>query len=955
MTGWQGFEPRDRCDWSCVVAISLFSPLAPLSSGPYNPQQLALTSGTRLGVYEVTAQIGVGGMGEVYRATDVTLGRQVAIKVLPEALASDTERIARFEREAKTLAALNHPNIAQIYGFEQSSDVHALVMELVEGPTLADRIAQGAIPVDETITIAGQIVEAIEAAHEQGIIHRDLKPANIKVREDGTVKVLDFGLAKLSEPGGLAAGDPRGVGIAAVTQSPTITTPAMTMAGVMLGTAAYMSPEQAKGRPADRRSDVWAFGAVLFEMLTGRRAFEGDDIADTLASVLRQEPDWTQLPGNLPIAIRTLIQRCLVKDRRRRVADIAVAQFVLTQQAELTPGTSGRVVARGSAPKRKLAIAAAVLLIAVAAGLVTWRLRPAASSAPLVRFALSLPDGQQFSELASQVVAMSPDGSTIVFVLNNQLYRRKIGEQDAQAIPGGYVDAQLNHPVFSPDGDSLLFFSAADGTLKQLPIGGGTPATIAAARNPFGMSWGEGGIVFDDRLNRIFRVPANGGTPQELVAVKASERVLGPQILPGGDAVLFSMRNVNDASWDTGQIVVQSLTSGERKTVIMGGTDGRYLPSGHLVYAVAGSLFAVGFDSTRQMKVGSAVRILTGVRRAFGTAMFSVSDTGSLVYVPGPAATTSSLRSLVQSDRNGVSVPLKVRPHNYVHPRVSRDGSTLAVGIEDGQEANVWIYELAGTSTMRKLTSEGRNRYPVWSGDGQRIAFQSDRQGDLAMFWQRADGAAGAIRLTTPPQGAAHVPESWSADGKHLLFTEQKDDTYVLFSLSVADMMSKPFNNVQSTQPTSAGFSPDGGWITYAAAAQVGGIRSPDRGIFIEPFPATGAKYPVPKTAIDFHPVWSSDGTEIMYVSAVAQPLVELSVRTQPSISFGSPNPVSPAVPRPGVTSTDVRGRGYDVLPGGKIVTLAPVATGTAVAAPRPEIRVVLNWQEELKRLVPTN
>jgi Tol biopolymer transport system component len=569
---------------------------------------------------------------------------------------------------------------------------------------------------------------------------------------------------------------------------------------------------------------------------------------------------------------------------------------------------------------------------------------------------LPLPDGQQFSELASEVVAMSPDGSTVVFVVNNQLYRRNIGEQEAQAIPGGYVDALLNHPVFAPDGGSLVFFSAADGTLKRLPIGGGTPVTIAPARNPFRMSWGDGGILFDDRLNRIFRVPASGGTPQELIAVRASERVLGPQILPGGDAVLFTLRDANDGSWDTGQIVVQSLSSGVRKTVIMGGTDGRYLPSGHLVYAVAGSLFAIGFDATTRMTVGSAVRILTGVRRAVGTAMFSVSNTGSLVYVPGPATTNSSLRSLVQSDRNGVSVALKVRPDNYVHPRVSRDGSTLAVGIEDEQAANIWIYELAGTSTMRKLTSEGRNRYPVWSGDGPRIAFQSDREGDRAIFWQPADGAAAAIRLTTPSQGAAHVPESWSADGKHMLYAEHKDDTYKLFSLSLADMTSAPFSKVQSTQPTGAGFSPDGRWIAYAAAAQVGGIRSPDRGIFIEPFPATRAKHPVPKMGIDFHPAWSSDGKEIMYVSAVAQPLVAISVRTQPSVSFGSPSPVSPAVPRPGVTSTDVRGRGYDVLPGGKILTLAPVATtGRAVAAPRPEIRVVLNWQEELKRLVPTN
>ena len=877
---------------------------------------MAIISGTRLGPYEVTAQIGSGGMGEVYRATDTTLGRQVAIKVLPQALASDTERIARFEREAKALAALNHPNIAQIYGFEKSGGMHALVMELVEGPTLAERIVHGAIPVEETIGIARQVVEAIEAAHEQGIIHRDLKPANIKVREDGMVKVLDFGLAKLSDPGGASSGaEAGGVGLTALMQSPTIMSPAMTMAGVILGTAAYMSPEQAKGRPADRRSDVWAFGAVLFEMLTGRRAFQGDDISDTLASVLKQEPDWTQLPADLPPAIRTLVQRCLVKDRRQRVADIAVAHFVLTQQTAVTPESSGLALDPGRARKRALAIAAAVLLAAVLAGAGTWALIPVAAPPPVVQFAFPLPEGQQFSEFGSQLVAISPDGTTIVYVLNNQLYRRSVGELAAQPIPGGSVSAQLNHPVFSPDGSALAFYSVADGTLKRLPLTGGTPATITQTRNPSGITWGEGGIVFDDRLNRILRVSPSGGTPEELVRVGTNEQVMRPQILPDGNAVLFSQRSYGEAGWDTGQIVVQSLTSGERTTVLKGGTDARYLQSGHLVYAVAGSIFAVRFDPVTHMVAGPAVPILTGVRRSFGSAMFAVSDTGSLVYVPG-ATTTSNLRTLVQSDRNGVSVPLKVPPNNYAHPRVSRDGSTLAVAIDDGQEANIWIYELAGTSVMRKLTSEGRNRYPVWSGDGQRIAFQSDRQGDLGIFWQPADGGAAAMRLTTPAQGAVHVPESWSPDDKHLLFTEQKDSAYVLFSLSLDDMTPTPFGNVKSSQPTSAGFSPDGRWITYASAAEGGGVLSPDRGVFIQPFPATGVRYPVPKTRIDFHPVWSLDGKEIVHVSAMAQPLVALSVRTEPRISFGSPAAVSQAVPRPGLTSTDVRGRGYDLLPG---------------------------------------
>ena len=911
---------------------------------------MALTPGTRVGVYEVTAPIGVGGMGEVYRARDARLKRDVALKILPESFASDPERLARFQREAEVLASLNHPHIAAIYGLEDADGVKALVMELVEGEDLAQRIARGAIPVDEALPIARQVADALEAAHEQAIIHRDLKPANIRLRPDGTVKVLDFGLAKLTAPTSPAGS------AASVSLSPTITSPAMmTGVGVLLGTAAYMSPEQAKGREADKRSDVWAFGAVLYEMLTGSRAFEGDDISDTLASVLKQEPDWTQLPSDLPPAFRTLVQRCLIKDRRQRVADIAVAQFVLTQQTAVTTESPARALDPGRARKRALAMAAAVLLTAVLAGAGTWALMPVAAPPPVVKFAYPLPDGQQFSELGSQVVAISPDGTTIVYVLNNQLYRRAVGELEAQPIPGGSVSAQLNHPVFSPDGSALAFYSVADGTLKRLPLSGGTAATITQTRNPSGITWGESGIVFDDRLNRILRVSPSGGTPEELVRVGTNEQVLRPQILPGGNAVLFSLRSYVEPGWDTAQVVVQSLTSGERTTVIKNGTDARYLQSGHLVYAVAGSVFARRFDPVT-MIVGPAVPILIGVRRSFGSAMFAVSDTGSLVYVPGPATTTSNLRTLVQSDRNGVSVSLKVPPDNYAHPRVSRDGSTLAVGIDDGQEANIWIYELAGTSVMRKLTSEGRNRYPVWSGDGTRIAFQSDRQGDLGIFWQPADGGAAAIRLTTPAQGAVHVPESWSPDGKHLLFTEEKDSVYVLFSLSLDDLTRTPFGNVQSSQPTSAGFSADGRWITYASAAEGGGVLSPDRGVFIQPFPATGVKHPVPKTRIDFHPVWSLDGKEIVYVSAMAQPFVALSVRTKPRISFGSPAAVSPAVPRPGLTSTDVRGRGYDLLPDGKILTLAPVASPDAAAAAlRPEVRVVLNWYEELKRLVPTN
>ncbi len=918
---------------------------------------MTVSAGTRLGSYEIVSAIGAGGMGEVYRARDTKLQREVALKVLPDAFTRDPDRLARFTREAQVLASLNHPHIGAIYGFEDSSGIHALVLELVEGDTLGDRIARGLIPLDEALPIAREICEALEAAHEQGIIHRDLKPSNIKITPDGVVKVLDFGLAKLNAPN--VSSGPNAPN--ALSQSPTITSPAMmTGVGMLLGTAAYMAPEQAKGREADKRSDIWAFGCVLYEMLTGQQPFAGDDVSDTLANVLKREPDFSVLPAGVPPAIRALVQRCLVKDRRQRIADIAVAQFLLSGPAGLTMETAApRVVQREPTRTRALAIVTAVLLTAIVVGMAAWILRPAAApSSPVVRFTVPLPEGQRFTSAARQIVSISPDGTQLVYVANGQLYRRSIGALEAQPILGTSLSG-LNHPVFSPDGGSIAFYAGSDGTLKHLPVTGGTPATIARAGPPFGMSWGESGIVFGGGPDGISRV-SPGGAPEQLVSVGADQLAHGPQILPGGEFVLFTLATGTDAGrWDAAQIVVQSLTSRERKTIIKGGSDGRYVPSGHLIYAMSGSLFAVAFDPSTLTVRGAPVSVLVGVGRsvpieATATAKFSVSETGSLVYVAGPADTTSNLRTLALSDRNGVPVPLKLPPGNYAHPRVSRDGARLAVGIDGRQEAHVWIYDLAGTSTIRRLTLEGRNRYPVWSADGLRVAFQSDRQGDLGIFWQSADGGGGVERLTLPPQGAAHVPESWSPDGKHLLFTEQKSTGYVLFSLSLVDKKILQFGGVRSSAPTSAGFSPDGRWVTYASTESAGGMLSPGRGVFIQPFPATGSTYPVPKARIDFHPVWSPDGSQIFYVSAAAEPFVAVSVQTQGGVTFGAPTEVPPAVPRPRLTLNDVRG--YDLLPDGKFLGLVPVGDqDIAGLLPRQEIGVVLNWFEELKRLVPVN
>ncbi len=576
---------------------------------------MALTPGARIGSYEVVAQIGVGGMGEVYRATDTNLGRPVAIKVLPEAFAQDAERLARFEREAKTLASLNHPNVAQIYGFEKWSGVHALVMELVEGPTLADRIAEGPIPIDDALSIGKQIADGLEAAHEQGIVHRDLKPANVKVRPDGAVKVLDFGLAKALEPAdGMSMG---------ASMSPTITTPAMTQIGIILGTAAYMSPEQAKGRPADRRSDIWAFGVVLYELLTGRRAFEGDDVSDTLASVLKSEPDWSVLPADVPPAIRTLMQRCLVKDRRHRVADIAVAQFVLAEASALVPaGTSGskeqdplhvqrEVEAAVARARRELmwrrVIPVAALVMATMFGLGGWILRPTTRPPSVFRFSLSLPEGQTFTATGRRAIAISPDGRQLVYAAIRGLYVRSLSEFQPRVIPGSEAHQTLNSPVFSPDGAAVAFFS--DGFLKQLAVGGGAATTICpASALPYGLAWDSSGLVFGQAGMGIFRCSANGGSPERVATVNEGEIAHGPQMLPGGEAMLFTVAKASDGSdrWERAQVVVQSLTSGTRKTLIEGGSDARYY-AGHLLYAFGGDVFAVRFDLAQLAVVGGRV------------------------------------------------------------------------------------------------------------------------------------------------------------------------------------------------------------------------------------------------------------------------------------------------------------------------------------------------------------
>ena len=730
---------------------------------------MPLTVGSRLGHYDVTALIGEGGMGQVYQATDTKLNRQVALKILPEAFATDPDRLARFQREAQVLASLNHPNIAAIHGLEESEGTRALVLELVEGPTLVDRISQGPIPLDEALPIAKQIAEALEAAHEAGVIHRDLKPANIKVRDDGTVKVLDFGLAKAFQPD---ASD------VSASMSPTISlTAAATQMGMVIGTAAYMAPEQASGKAVDKRADVWAFGVVVYEMLTGTRPFAGDDVSKTLARVIAIDPDWSTLPKDVPPVLGTFLHGCLEKNPKQRVQAIGDVRLAMEGAFE-TPAIS----APGPVPAAQLQIwqrpvplmFAAVALLAIVASLAVWSLtRPVAPPPPqLARFVIPLAADQSFTNNGRRQVTLSPDGDYVVYNANGRLRLRPIDQLEATAIPG--TDGG-RPPFFSPDGQWLGFW--AGGELKRVATSGGAPVTLGSADLPFGVSWGDDDmIVYGQGPDGIWRVPGTGGTPEQVITVEEGEQAHGPQMLPGGEWLLFTFL-AGSAQWDQAQIVVQSLVTDERVVLIEGGRDARYLPTGHLVYALDGVLLAVPFDLGSRRVTGGPVPLVEDVAHApnqTGATHFSVADNGSLVYVPvGPGVIGT--RTLVWVDREGREEPLGAPPRTYVQPRISPDGTRVVIDVRD-QEQDLWIWDLTRETLTRFTFDLLQDWYPVWTPNGQRIAFSSFRAGGFPnMFWKAADGTGEAELLAESPN--VQFPHGFSPDGMRLLFRETNPGT----------------------------------------------------------------------------------------------------------------------------------------------------------------------------------
>ena len=886
-------------------------------------------------------------MGEVYLARDANLGRDVAIKVLPEAVADDDERLARFEREARTLAALNHPNIAIVHGLESvplagSGHVRALIMELVDGSTLAELI--GALSVPEALRLARQIAEGLAAAHEQGIVHRDLKPANIKVRPDGTVKILDFGLAK-------AAGEPTRALSPGLSMSPTITSPAVTAAGIILGTAAYMSPEQAKGRDADKRSDIWSFGAVLYELLTGRRPFAGEDVSDTLASVLKSEPDWSVVPADVPAAVVTLLKGCLAKDRRDRVSDMSTATFVLKDLS--APGAVSSAARTLPSPQaRVIPAAVAAALTALVVGGAAWVTRPVPGPPDVVSFSFA-PEGP-FTSVAQQMVAISPDGKTLAYSAGGRIRVRTLDQLESRPITDG--DTIPLNPVFSPDGSAIAFITVAENgpAVKVVPVGGGTPTIVGSLGglvNFSSMTWGREGILVGATAGfGVLRVSPEGGTPQKIISVGPEESVHLPQMLPDGRTVLFTLATGTSADrWDKAKIVAHSLTDNRRRVLIDGGADARYLTSGHLVYAVSGTMYAVPFDVNTLTVRGTAVPVVVGIRRApgaaNGAAQFTASATGTIAYLPGPAS-LSTARALVLGDGRSDPVPLKLPAGIYAHPRVSPDGKFLATSRAEGDASDIWTYDLSGSGEIQRLTFGGRSRFPAWSADSRRVTFNSTK--DRAIWWQSFGGEI-TERLTNPLADEQHIPEMWSPDGRALLFSILKRSKYSLAVLTLKDRKVTLFGDVQSVDPLSASFSPDGHWVAYASTPTSSGALTPNRGVFVEPFPPTGVKHQAPKALLDFHPRWSPDGTRIVFAPGAGRALMTIPVTLGPPLVFGSPTQM-PRAPIPGLLSIDTRG--FDLTRDGRVISVSS-DSGDGASRPPAEVRVVINWFEELKRLAP--
>ena len=887
--------------------------------------------GQTLSHYRIIEKIGEGGMGEVYRAEDTSLKREVAIKVLPDRFTEDPQRLARFEREAQLLASLNHPNIAAIYELEEADGVRFLSLELVEGETLAEKVAKGPLPVEEALEVCRQIAEGVEAAHEKGVIHRDLKPANVKITPEGKVKVLDFGLAKAFEEETPAAD---------ISQSPTLTDE-MTKAGVILGTAAYMSPEQAKGKPVDKRADVFAFGAVLYECLTGKRAFEGDDISDTLASILAREPDWDALPDTTPWRIRDLMRWCLTKDVHDRLDGMTNVRVQIKQALEepTTVPSTGLTSAAQPARWRLVVTVSLAAMLAFVAGIAIWMLVSSSPPSPQLPKKLVVTSSLNTALDISpgRNLAISPDGRRIAYqVLRDgrpQLYLRPLDEVVATPIPGTETMTG-SAPIFSPDGESILF--VADSKLRKVSLPRGTPVTLCEMTRQFGGSWGPGDVIVLASDEGLFRVSAAGGEPEMLTNVdreKGEVEYRQPEVLPDGKAVLFTIGRQNNTS----QIAVLSLETGEKKIVVEGGREAHYAPTGHLVYEAAtqqGTLMAASFDPERQEITGQPVPVLSGISSSPGGTMdYAFSGDGTLVYIPA----RSVVSTLVWVDRQGKSQPLTDIHRAFNSPQLSPDGRYVAVTILTANRDNIWIYDIA-RGTLTPLTFEGGNIAPVWAPDGKRLAFTSDRAGSPNLFWMQADGTGEVEQLSTSLE--RQIPSSWSPDGV-LAYSQTtggvEGDIWVL--PLKGERKPGPFLATQFIERNPM-FSPDGRWIAFQST------RSGRFEVYVAPYPGLGGMVQI-STDGGGAPLWSPNGKELFYRKQNEDKMMAVSIQTEPTFEAGTPRLLFEGAYAVGF-GIGVTGRAHDIDSQGRFLMMKEEEQTAA------QINVILNWFEELKRLVPT-
>jgi serine/threonine protein kinase len=911
----------------------------------------ASIAGRRIGSYEIVSLLGAGGMGEVYRARDTRLGRDVAIKVLPRIFTADSDRLSRFEREARMLAAINHPNIATIHGVEQLDGVQALVLELVDGPTLAERVAHGRLPLTETLNVMRQVADALEAAHDKGIIHRDLKPANIKLTGDGRVKVLDFGLAKALAGNG---GDTN------LSETPTLTDTGLN-AGAIVGTPAYMSPEQARGQAIDKRTDIWAFGCVLYEMLTGRVAFAGNTISDTIAAILEREPAWNALREETPASVARLLRRCLDKDPKRRLRDMGDVRIEIDDALEAPardiPAPSTHGVSRRTAIGTLTGAAAGAAAMGVFA---FGRARNVVGrNLDLMRFSIALPAGHRITSSFLSRIALSPDGTQIAcnavvpsqsdaergVTFRGGMLIRSIRELDWKPLA---EEASPGSPFFSPDSQWVGVVNVVEAQrLRKYALKGGAPSTLTAFRDsqPSGATWASNDVIYfvSSTPGGILRVPGQGGEAVEVCAIdfaKGERTHRTPHALPGGRGVLFAVATSESESYDDASIAVFAEDTGQRKVLVEGGLYPRYSPSGHVVYGRNGTLYAVAFDANRLEVVGQPFAVLDGVMmsRNTGVANFDLSASGDLLYVPGKA--DGGARTLHWVDRSGKSQKLPLPSRSYLHPRISPDGRRLAIEVE-GSSHDVFVYDFT-SGVLTNFTADGISHWPIWSPDGKRIGYRSGPMGRFQLFQRPSDRSGHAERLDTPATSASTA--SYDPAGRAIAYTDISYGRPVKVMITSLDgsTQPQPLDDTRYSQG-SPKFSPDGRWLAYCTN------ESGRPQVYVKGFP-TGAKIQISNDGGN-DPVWRRDGRELFYRHGdrmMAAPISsgDMFNAGRPEELWRGPysHGMSSSCGAPGLTSSN-----YDVTPDGQRFLM--IQDDDVATTSSDKVVLVLGFAQELARL----